>query len=718
MKKIRRIIVYALLVIGATVMISPFAWMVVTSLKLSTEVNTWPPTWSTKSFARSRDVKVVPTTGGVGTAKGLSLREALAFVAQRTQGLVLNVNDAPFYRGTLRIPLKGANYAPSVDEAEFRSFVESLRTPVEFEVSSPEVFFEEVYLYYLTGSKPFFKRDVFVESTLGSIDAAIQTINMTLTFGTARIDDENLRDRFESHLGALLQELELVKPKIERFKAGTELVLTLGEIRQIDEIFRNLQLQFSPETHEVVANLNQNLNRTVGAVVEHVGFFLKVSDYFGKVQIATVDRDLVARPLSTDERKRLLVDMSKVLKDGELVRRLVDTVHFDAIGEEFSKALDKSVEERYKVSGIDLATLKSLVGTLINLAYEYGLDPDEGLKRSFDDFERLLEGKVGFNLTFSSVRSKLNAYREEIPNADEALLEIARNTLELSTFRRIYENARYAWRIVSGPSFVKSVLVKDGKSVEIVTEGVGPVYFVDDGIRTVHLDFTASEVLRNVFQNYVLAWRAAPFGRYYANTVFISVTTTILELIVSAMAAYAFSWMNFPGKGILFSAFLATMMVPGEMLLVPNFITVTKFGWIDTYYALIVPWIVSVFSIFLMRQHFMSLPQELFDAARIDGSSHWRFLWQIVVPLSKPVVITTALLKFVGSWNAFLWVLIVTNSPKYRTLTVGLQTFSSEFGTLYNMLMAAATFSILPVVVIFLFTQKYFVRGIARTGLK
>jgi len=127
---------------------------------------------------------------------------------------------------------------------------------------------------------------------------------------------------------------------------------------------------------------------------------------------------------------------------------------------------------------------------------------------------------------------------------------------------------------------------------------------------------------------------------------------------------------------------------------------------------------VSVFSIFLMKQHFMSIPTELFDAARIDGCSHWRYLWQIVMPLSRPVVITTALLKFVGSWNSFLWVLIVTNDPKYRTLTVGLQAFSSDVGTLYNLLMAAATFTILPVVIIFLFTQRYFVRGIARTGLK
>jgi multiple sugar transport system permease protein len=176
--------------------------------------------------------------------------------------------------------------------------------------------------------------------------------------------------------------------------------------------------------------------------------------------------------------------------------------------------------------------------------------------------------------------------------------------------------------------------------------------------------------------------------------------------------------MSFPGKNLIFGLFLSTMMIPGEVLLVPNFITISRFGWIDTYYALIIPWIVSVFAIFLLRQHFLTLPRELQDAAKIDGCSHWRFLWTVVVPLSKPAIVTSALLKFVGSWNAFLWVLIVTNKDKFRTLPVGLQTFSTDVGTVYNMLMAAATFSILPIIVLFLFTQRYFVQGIARTGLK
>lgn len=160
------------------------------------------------------------------------------------------------------------------------------------------------------------------------------------------------------------------------------------------------------------------------------------------------------------------------------------------------------------------------------------------------------------------------------------------------------------------------------------------------------------------------------------------------------------------------------MMVPGEVMLVPNYITISRFHWIDSYYALIVPWVVSVFAIFLLRQQFMTIPNDLWDAAKIDGSSSWRFLWTVMVPLSKPSILTGALLKFVGSWNAFLWVLIVTKSPDMRTLAVGLQTFRSDAGEIYNLLMSASTFSVLPIVLIFIFLQRYFVEGIARSGLK
>lgn len=221
-----------------------------------------------------------------------------------------------------------------------------------------------------------------------------------------------------------------------------------------------------------------------------------------------------------------------------------------------------------------------------------------------------------------------------------------------------------------------------------------------------------------MWENYKVAWSYAPFGRYFFNSFYVAITCTVLELVTSALGAYAFAKMDFFGKNLLFVTFLGTMMIPGEVLLIPNYITIIKMGWVDTYSALIIPWIVSVFGIFLMRQFFMTIPNELHDAAKIDGCGRFRFLWQIIVPLSKPVMVTAALFKFIGSWNSFLWVLIVTNDPMMRTITNGLSFFSSDVGTSYHLLMAASTFTLAPILILFFFLQKQFIQGIARSGLK
>lgn len=220
------------------------------------------------------------------------------------------------------------------------------------------------------------------------------------------------------------------------------------------------------------------------------------------------------------------------------------------------------------------------------------------------------------------------------------------------------------------------------------------------------------------WQNYVDAWNAAPFARYFLNSFFIAIVTTVGEVLCTVLAAYAFAKMDFFGKNVIFVAFLGTLMIPGEMLLVPNYITMTRLHWIDKYPALIVPWIVSVFGIFLLRQYFLTLPDDLWDAARIDGCGRFRFLWQIMVPLSRPGITTVALLKFIGTWNAFLWVLIMTNSPSMRTVPVGLSYFQTEAGTQYGPLMAASTLAILPILILFFFAQKQFVEAVARSGLK
>ncbi|HOK33827.1 MAG TPA: ABC transporter permease subunit [Fervidobacterium sp.] len=717
MRELRKTIVYILLSIGAIVMLAPFAWMLVTSFKLPSEVNTWPPKWTTRSFATSREIKVIPSTGTATNVKGLSLREALSFVAKKSVGLNLSVNDDPFYRGELTIPTKGAKYTPFANLDEFNAFVDSLTMPIEVDKETPEKFFEEVYLYYINGSSPFFKRDEFTSNILGNVDNLLSTIDMISTYGIDRIEDQNEKERFQNFLSEKVKQLTEIRPKFEKFKVGLELVLSNDEISEIAKLLDTVELLY-PGQNEVSENYNTGVENTLLNIKRNVDFFLKVNAYFSSIQNDVVDKDIKAVPMSKDEKVNTLLERTKDFRDFNEIKELITKVELNTLGEELAKKLDDEVVERYKISSLDLSNLKSLISSLINLGLENNLPVRDLLNVSFDEFSRKLEESAGMSLTYMSVKSKLDSFKESVDNAAELFKDVAINTLEFQDFRSIYESVNYAWKIIEAPSFVKEVIVKEGKNVEIIMDGVSPIYFIDDNIRTLSLKFTTSDVVKNVFQNYVLAWQAAPFGIYYVNTVFVAVVTTILEIIISAMAAYAFSWMNFPGRDLLFSIFLATMMVPGEVLLVPNFITITKFGWIDTYYALIVPWVVSVFSIFLMKQHFMSIPTELFDAARIDGCSHWRYLWQIVMPLSRPVVITTALLKFVGSWNSFLWVLIVTNDPKYRTLTVGLQAFSSDVGTLYNLLMAAATFTILPVVIIFLFTQRYFVRGIARTGLK
>lgn len=221
-----------------------------------------------------------------------------------------------------------------------------------------------------------------------------------------------------------------------------------------------------------------------------------------------------------------------------------------------------------------------------------------------------------------------------------------------------------------------------------------------------------------MWENYLRAMELAPFERYAINSVIVTVSVTILELFTTILAAFAFSKMKFYGRDILFSILIATIMVPGEVLLIPNFVTLSNLGWIDTYKALIIPWTASVFAIFLMRQFFLGIPDELGYAAKIDGCNDFKYLWLIMVPLLKPAIVTVALLKIVGSWNAFLWPLIMTNSAEMRTLPVGLSAFSSEAGIIFELLMAGSAMIILPIIVVYLLLQKYIVQGVSRAGIK
>ncbi len=220
------------------------------------------------------------------------------------------------------------------------------------------------------------------------------------------------------------------------------------------------------------------------------------------------------------------------------------------------------------------------------------------------------------------------------------------------------------------------------------------------------------------FSNYSEAWSKVNFGRYFLNTIFMALSTLAGVLITSILAAYAFARLDFVGREILFVSMLAVMMIPMPVYIVPGYLILMKFGWIDTYYALIVPWTANVFSIFLLRQHFKTIPKDLYDAAVIDGYSDMGFLFKVVVPLSKPALATISIFSIIGSWNSFLWPLVVTNSDSIRPIQVGLAYFIQEQSTNYTLLMAASTFVVLPLIVLFFIAQKQIIASYARSGLK
>lgn len=217
--------------------------------------------------------------------------------------------------------------------------------------------------------------------------------------------------------------------------------------------------------------------------------------------------------------------------------------------------------------------------------------------------------------------------------------------------------------------------------------------------------------------NYAETWRSAPFNWYLTNTIFVSTTVTVLELLTSGMAAYAFSRLRFPARDKLFLLYLGTLMIPGQVTIIPNFVLMKYLGWTDTYLALIIPPAFTAFGTFLLRQFFLTIPMELEEAAKIDGASYPRIWATIILPLSGPALSTLAVFAFMGQWNNFLWPLIVTNSNSMRTFTVGLRFFVDEYNTKYHLLMAGSVMSIIPIILVFIFFQRYFVRSIKLTGM-
>jgi ABC-type glycerol-3-phosphate transport system permease component len=222
------------------------------------------------------------------------------------------------------------------------------------------------------------------------------------------------------------------------------------------------------------------------------------------------------------------------------------------------------------------------------------------------------------------------------------------------------------------------------------------------------------------FRNYVTAWNATPFGRYLINSSIQSGIIVLSQVIFSVMAAFAFTFLEFRGRDLMFYLILGSLMIPFQLTFIPNFVTISQWGFANTYAGLTLPFLGSAFGVFLLRQFFMSLPKELHDSARIDGASNFRFLWQIVFPLSRGSISAFSIFAFLGAWSQYLWPLIITNDSSMRTVQIGIRffLFDQERGTDWGALMAGAVIVMLPTLLIFLLAQRQLVKGIAMTGLK
>ncbi|MBP3315066.1 MAG: carbohydrate ABC transporter permease [Clostridia bacterium] len=224
-----------------------------------------------------------------------------------------------------------------------------------------------------------------------------------------------------------------------------------------------------------------------------------------------------------------------------------------------------------------------------------------------------------------------------------------------------------------------------------------------------------------MLSNYVNAFNTASLGKLFVNTMIVGIISTILSLVITVLSAFAFARLEFKGRDTLFAALLATMMIPGELFTITNYITVYKFGWMKTYTVLIVPFLVSVFYIYLLRQNFLQIPNELYLAAKVDGTSDIKYLWKVMIPLALPTIISITILKMMGAWNSYIWPRLVANDENHRLITNGLRTAfeTTVAGEVdYPLQMAAVAIVSFPLFLVFVFLRKYIMKGVSRSGIK
>ncbi len=223
-----------------------------------------------------------------------------------------------------------------------------------------------------------------------------------------------------------------------------------------------------------------------------------------------------------------------------------------------------------------------------------------------------------------------------------------------------------------------------------------------------------------LFSNYVEAFNTANLGTLFMNTLYVGVVSTLLSLVITVLSAFAFARLEFKGKELLFGALLSTMMIPGELFTITNYVTVNNLGWMNKFEALIIPFLVSVFYIYLLRQNFMQIPNELYLAAKVDGTSDIKYLWEVMIPLALPTLISITILKMMGAWNSYVWPKLVVKQDEMQLITSGIRNaFTDTSGQAnYPVQMAAVAMVSAPLFLVFLFLRKYIMSGVSRSGIK
>ncbi|BBJ27797.1 carbohydrate ABC transporter permease [Athalassotoga saccharophila] len=778
------IILYIIAFAGAAIMLMPFIWMVVTSLKLPEEVQVFPPTWGTVNALPVRDINASIDHSSYSSVNysALSLQQFLnvsqANTSSASNVLTVNFAGTPPLRGTIYLtlgnggPIKyatGINFQSAedvinvVDSKIYPSNYQNQISELKSLSSNPQEYIKAFFNIFRYGSKPIFSRIDFIDNAEKAIDSATSTakIFMPALLRNPSLSSSGTEQQFVKEFlssNEFFAQSQILASSLIPYKKGTgTLASDLPVVEKLfDNFFSKADLKqiliqkfgkVDPALDNVVNFYEQRMINPIAGYYNLMKSYDDVFNFYQNSMNLTTDSEMI---FTFFTKKDQIQRLESAIKGSTLPSTYMNIALDIVRSGDLSHFIDNFINSTNEMLKSDLASIglnkdqvdsafRGISSVVTNMKILYGvLNPDEKVELdrmiseysgNWNELSQKISERFGSEhpnstgvLTGSSgqlayISSGFSSYKD--PSAVEKMLEVAwLNYRVVSQITDIYNNTYYTMKIIKAPSIISSIqYFPSNGSVKIFLKNINSVWFTTLPVK-VSVHFTISEIFANLFEAYVQAWNAAPFARYYLNTVFVAVVTTFLNIVFGVMAAFAFSKLHFAGRNFFFMLFIATMMIPGEVLLVPNFITIVHFGWLNTYYALIIPWAVSAFTIFLIRQNFMTIPDELLDAAKIDGASRWRFLWTIMVPLSRPVIITGALLNFVGSWNAFLWVLIVTNEPSMRTLPVGLQNFSSNAGTIYNQLMAASTFTMLPIVILFLFAQRYFIEGIARTGIK